>query len=85
LHTNAAWISFSESLLETIGKAEVERGLVALAHVLQHVAPLFVMCDPQDLHVIAQRKAVHSGQPSIFLYDRYPGGIGLSEQVYAEM
>jgi DEAD/DEAH box helicase domain-containing protein len=85
LHTNAAWISFSESLLDTIGKEDVERGLVGLAHVLQHVAPLFVMCDPMDLHVIPQRKAVHSGQPAIFLYDRYPGGIGLSEQVYKEM
>ncbi|UFJ41820.1 DEAD/DEAH box helicase [Brevibacillus humidisoli] len=85
LHTNAAWISFSETLLEKMGKEEVERGLVGLAHVLQHVAPLFVMCDPTDLHVIPQGKAVHSGAPSIFLYDRYPGGIGLSEQVYKEM
>ena len=85
LHTNAAWISFAETILDTIGKEEVERGLVGLAHVLQHVAPLFVMCDPLDLHVIPQRKAVHSGQPSIFFYDRYPGGVGLSEQVYKEM
>ncbi|WP_139488332.1 DEAD/DEAH box helicase [Brevibacillus dissolubilis] len=85
LHTNAAWISFAESVLDTLGKEEVERGLVGLAHVLQHVAPLFVMCDPADLHVIPQRKAIHSGQPTIFLYDRYPGGIGLSEQVYKEM
>ena len=85
LHTNAAWLSFSESILETVGKSEVERGLVGLAHVLQHVAPLFVMCDRMDLHVIPQRKAIHSGAPTIFLYDRYPGGIGLSEQVYKEM
>lgn len=85
LHTNAAWIGFSDSLLAEIGTEDVERGLVGLAHVLQHVAPLFVMCDPMDLHVIPQRKAVHSQEPTIFLYDRYPGGIGLSEQVYKEM
>jgi len=85
LHTNAAWISFANTLLETVGTEDVERGLVGLAHVLQHVAPLFVMCDPMDLHVIPQRKAIHSQQPTIFLYDRYPGGIGLSEQVYKEM
>lgn len=85
LHTNAAWIGFSETLLTEIGTEDVERGLVGLAHVLQHVAPLFVMCDPMDLHVIPQRKAVHSQEPTIFLYDRYPGGIGLSEQVYKEM
>jgi DEAD/DEAH box helicase domain-containing protein len=85
LHTNAAWISFSETQLAEIGKEEVERGLVGLAHVLQHTAPLFVMCDRMDLHVIPQRKAVHSGNPTVFLYDRYPGGIGLSEQVFKEM
>jgi DEAD/DEAH box helicase domain-containing protein len=27
-------------------------------------------------------KAVHSQKPTIFIYDRYPGGIGLSEKVY---
>jgi DEAD/DEAH box helicase domain-containing protein len=85
LHTNATWISFPESLFDAIGREDVERGLVGLAHVLGHVAPLFVMCDPQDLHVVPQRKAVHSGQPSIFFYDRYPGGVGLSEQVYKDM
>lgn len=85
LHTNAAWLSFSEQVMNVVGKSEVERGLVGLAHVLQHVAPLFVMCDRMDLHVIPQRKAIHSGAPTIFLYDRYPGGIGLSEQVYKEM
>lgn len=85
LHTNAAWISFSETILDELGHEDVERGLIGMAHVLQHTAPLLVMCDPADLHVIAQRKAVHSGQPTIFLYDRYPGGIGLSEQVYKEM
>jgi DEAD/DEAH box helicase domain-containing protein len=85
LHTHAAWISFSESVFGEIGREEAERGLVGLAHVLRHVAPLFVMCDPQDLHVVPQRKALHSGLPSIFFYDRYPGGVGLSEQVYKEM
>ncbi|MCY0874750.1 MAG: DEAD/DEAH box helicase [Firmicutes bacterium] len=85
LHTSAAWISFSEPLLASLGPEDVERGLIGLAHVLQHVAPLFVMCDPADLHVVPQRKAVHSGEPTIFLYDRYPGGVGLSDQVFREM
>lgn len=85
LHTSAAWVSFAESVLDSLGQTEAEQGLAGLAHVLRHVAPLFVMCDPSDLYVVPQRKAVHSGQPTIFLYDRYPGGVGLSEQVYKEM
>lgn len=84
LHTSAAWVSWKEDDLKGLGAKEVEQGLVGVAHILRHVAPLFVMCDPQDLHVVPQRKAIHSGLPTIFLYDRYPGGIGLSEQVYKE-
>lgn len=84
LHTSAAWVSWMEEDLRSLGAKEVEQGLMGLAHILRHVAPLFVMCDPQDLHVVPQRKAIHSGLPTIFLYDRYPGGIGLSEQVYKE-
>src|SRR5690606_30389513 len=49
------------------------------------VAPLLTMCDPSDLHVVPQVKATHNEQPTIFLYDRYPGGIGLSEKVYEIM
>ncbi|EGL82879.1 DEAD/DEAH box helicase domain protein [Caldalkalibacillus thermarum TA2.A1] len=82
LHTTAAWVSLPAHLLNTYGEARLEQGLVGLAHILRHVASFYVMCDPQDLFVTPQVKAVHNEQPTIFLYDRYPGGIGLSEQVY---
>ncbi|MBU8906048.1 DEAD/DEAH box helicase [Desertibacillus haloalkaliphilus] len=82
LHTNAAWISFSHEIVEQYGKDPLEQALMGLANVLRHVAPVFVMCDRSDLHVVPQIKAVHSELPTVFLYDRYPGGVGLSEQVY---
>ena len=82
LHTQATWISFKRDALSGINEQALEYGLMGVAHVLRHVAPLFVMSDVNDLHVVPQVKAVHSGKPTIFLYDRYPGGIGLSEQVY---
>ncbi|RBW69454.1 DEAD/DEAH box helicase [Bacillus taeanensis] len=85
LHTNAAWISITENLLEKLGENKLEEGLVGIANVLRHVAPLYVMCDVMDLHVVPQVKALHSEKPTIFLYDRYPGGVGLSEQVYKYM
>jgi DEAD/DEAH box helicase domain-containing protein len=40
------------------------------------------MCDPSDIRVVPQVRAIHNKQPTIFLYDRYPGGIGLSERLY---
>jgi DEAD/DEAH box helicase domain-containing protein len=84
LHTNAAWISLNQSLAE-MGHERLEQGLVGTAHALNHIAPLFVMADPQDIHVIPQVKADHNEKPTIFFYDRYPGGIGLSEKIYSGM
>lgn len=43
------------------------------------------MADPQDLHVVPQVKAEHNEKATIFFYDQYPGGIGLSKKIYEEM
>jgi DEAD/DEAH box helicase domain-containing protein len=84
LHSNAAWISLNKSLDE-LGHDRLEQGLVGAAHALESIAPLFVMSDPQDIHVVPQVKADHNEKPTIFFYDRYPGGIGLSEKIFGEI
>ena len=43
------------------------------------------MADPSDLHVVPQVKAEHNEKATIFFYDQYPGGIGLSKKIYEEM
>ncbi|NIK67958.1 ATP-dependent helicase YprA (DUF1998 family) [Paenibacillus sp. BK720] len=43
---------------------------------------MMVMCDRSDVHVTSQIKAAHTGLPTIFIYDHYPGGIGLADDVY---
>jgi DEAD/DEAH box helicase domain-containing protein len=85
LHTNAAWMSIKREMIADWKEERIEQGLLGVAHALQYVAPLFVMCDPSDLHVVTQVKAIHNEQPTIFLYDRYPGGIGLSKTLYHRM
>ncbi|MCH1627332.1 DEAD/DEAH box helicase [Fredinandcohnia sp. SECRCQ15] len=82
LHTSSTWISFKMNEIEGLSKHRIEEGLIGVANVIRHVAPLLTMCDPSDLHVVPQVKATHNEQPTIFLYDRYPGGIGLCEKVY---
>nr|WP_263325948.1 DEAD/DEAH box helicase [Neobacillus sp. Marseille-Q6967] len=84
LHTSAAWFSL-EKTFEEMGHDRLEQSLIGTAHALNHIAPLFVMADPQDIHVIPQVKADHNEKPTIFFYDRYPGGIGLSEKIYGGM
>ncbi|WP_304654748.1 DEAD/DEAH box helicase [Sporolactobacillus sp. STSJ-5] len=85
MHTNAAWISFEPALFDVFGKDVFQGALVGLSHLLRHAAPLFVMCDQSDLSVVPKIKAPHNEKPSVFLYDKYPGGIGLSEKLYQEL
>lgn len=84
LHTSSAWISIHEDITQ-LKESRLEQGLIGAAHALRSIAPLFIMCDPQDIHVVPQVKAVHNEKPTIFIYDRYPGGIGLSEKIYEGM
>ncbi|GAE30524.1 DEAD/DEAH box helicase [Halalkalibacter hemicellulosilyticus] len=85
LHTNAMWIQFSEQLFLHYSEQRLDAVLTGLAQLIQHVAPVFVMCDQHDLHVIPQIKADHNHCPTIFVYDRYPGGIGLSKDVFTNL
>ncbi|WP_191565344.1 DEAD/DEAH box helicase [Metabacillus idriensis] len=85
LHTNAAWISLSDELTAAMKKDRLEEALLGISHALNHIVPLSVMCDPSDISVIPQLKATHNEKPTVFLYDRYPGGVGLANKVYDTM
>lgn len=82
LHTSSYWISFSDALRQQFSGDEMQFALLGLSNVLVHLAPLYLMCDPLDIRVVPQVKAIHTHLPTIYLYDRYPGGIGLSERLY---
>ncbi|GMK42341.1 putative ATP-dependent helicase YprA [Paenibacillus sp. CCS19] len=82
LHTSGYWFSFSEEAAKGKGTNEMQCALLGLANVLVHIAPVYLMCDPLDIRVVPQVKAVHTQRPTIYFYDRYPGGIGLSERLY---
>lgn len=81
LHTSATWLELKQVDPE-IGVKTLEQLLLGIANVLQHIVPVLVMCDRGDVHVTPQIKAAHTGLPTIFIYDHYPGGIGLADNVY---
>ena len=58
----------------------IRSGPGGAATLLAGVAPMFLMCDPRDLGVLAEPQDPASGQPSITLYERVPGGIGYAEK-----
>jgi DEAD/DEAH box helicase domain-containing protein len=82
LHTSAYWFSFSEEAAARKGTNEMQCALLGVANVLIHIAPIYLMCDPFDIRVYPQVKATHTKRPTIYFYDRYPGGIGLSERLF---
>lgn len=60
----------------------VRGALSGLAHALQQLAPLYLMCDPRDLGCAVESHSAHTGLPTITLYDEAQGGIGLCVQLY---
>jgi DEAD/DEAH box helicase domain-containing protein len=82
LHTSGYWFSFSEEQTAIRSANDMQMALLGLANVLVHLAPLHLMCDPLDIRVVPQVKSTHLKRPTIYFYDRYPGGIGLSRRLY---
>ena len=68
-------------------RAEMSRAMLGalhgVAYILGNLAPLFLMADLHDLGVSASVRAPGTRQPTIYLYDRFPGGVGFSERLYA--
>ncbi|MFC0214697.1 DEAD/DEAH box helicase [Paenibacillus chartarius] len=82
LHTSSYWFTFDDEVTAKRSANDMQFALLGIANVLVHIAPLYLMCDPLDIRVVPQVKALHNKKPTIFFYDRYPGGIGLSERLY---
>ncbi|MCZ8515855.1 DEAD/DEAH box helicase [Paenibacillus filicis] len=81
LHTSATWMELKD-VDPAIGTKTLEQLLLGISNVLKHIVPIHVMCDRSDIHVVSQIRAAQTQLPTIFLYDHYPGGIGLAEDVF---
>lgn len=58
-------------------------GLAGVGYALSQLAPLFLMCDREDLGVHTDPLSpLNEGQPAIVLYDTAPAGIGLSAHLF---
>jgi len=85
MQTDSFWIAFNPVIKERLEEMELDLGggLKALATVLRNVIPVFVLCDPRDIAAIPQLRSRYDDQtPTIYVYDKYPGGIGISKKVF---
>lgn len=58
-------------------------GLHAVEHAAIGLLPLFAMCDRWDIGGLSTPLHPDTERPQIFIYDGYPGGVGISEQGFA--
>ncbi len=84
MHTAAFWFEFPESAGEILGlnSSQLSEALHALANTLRQVAPVEIMCDPTDIRALGVLRAPFTQKPTIFLYESYPGGVGISDKLY---
>ena len=57
-------------------------GLHATEHASIALLPLFALCDRNDIGGLSTPTHPDTGNPQIFIYDAYPGGIGIAEKGY---
>jgi DEAD/DEAH box helicase domain-containing protein len=85
LATRACWYTVP---LEVAGAAQLELvRLLSTVHAAEHamigMLPLFAICDRWDVGGVSMALHPATGEPTIFIYDGYPGGAGIAELAYA--
>ncbi len=82
MHTTATWLVPPAALVNRYDRDTLDGALIGLSRVARTTAALLLMCDPRDLGVLAQVQAPFTGQPTLYLYDAVPGGVGLTERLF---
>lgn len=84
IDTEAWWITFDPELVERFRERHLNLGayLQGIAHLLGNVVPLYVLCDPRDFSSVAMAKSPHDLRPTVYVYDRYAGGIGIASRAF---
>lgn len=84
IQTEAMWFTFRPTLRAELKKRghDIAAGLKGLAHLLRNTVPIYVMCDPRDIGVTAMVRAPYDQLPTIYIWDRFAGGIGLARRLF---
>jgi DEAD/DEAH box helicase domain-containing protein len=84
LVTRACWYTVPSDGLQAAGIEASE--LVGAVHAAEHgligMLPLFTICDRWDVGGVSMALHPQTAQPTIFVYDGYPGGAGIAELAF---
>jgi DEAD/DEAH box helicase domain-containing protein len=67
------------ALLASMGEMERAAVLSAFTVIVRALAPMELLCDRSDLGAVWRVRDDHFMVPAVYLWDRYPGGTGLTE------
>jgi DEAD/DEAH box helicase domain-containing protein len=81
-HTTGYWFALDEESSRGLARGALQDGLWGIAHLLRHLAPIFLMCDPRDLQAVAQIRSPFTERPTLFLYENQPGGVGMARRLF---
>lgn len=91
LPTTAFWLAVSPGIIDAVRapRSAVVDALRGFSHAMHGVAAVGLMTDPRDLSVtVVDDGEAEKGQPrfapTVYLYDRVAGGVGLAERLYSE-
>jgi len=90
IQTRALALVFSQEtksgkVLFQMGESSTGKALSGAGTLMRFIAPLFLLCDPRDLGIIERVKDPHFGVPALYIYDKYPGGTGLTESLSGKL
>ena len=85
LETAGLWLAPNEETTRSLAQAGLNpwEALSGVRNLFVQLLPLMAMCDPIDLGGMLDSS--NTGRPTLFLFDRYPGGLGFAEQGYARL
>ena len=80
--TVALWFDLPPKALARLEKEQLDfaGGLHAAEHAAIAILPLFALCDRNDIGGVSTPFHPDTGRAQIFIYDAYPGGIGIAEK-----
>jgi len=82
--TKAFWFEVPQAAVDRV--AERHAGLAGALHACEHAAigvlPLFALCDRNDIGGVSMLSDSGAGMPQVYIYDAYPGGVGIAEMGY---
>ncbi len=61
---------------------QTRSALGGLGYVLRNLAPLFLMCDPNDILVSVESQSPLTKAPTLVIYERIAAGVGFSQRLY---